>query len=449
MRFIRQHWTWFLVLFGTIGYGITVAIFHPGYMSTDSLNQLEQVIGTRAIDDWHPPVMVAVWKVLVWLTHDIASMLMFQLLLLWSALTIMAVLISRSRAPRWLSILPIVVGLMPFTLAISGVIWKDCQMAFALLLATVGIVWITYSSKESRLARYSVAGAVLLLMVYALLLRYNAFVAIVPLIYVLCRVMKLSWLRSIAVFVGFVVLSVLLSTLITASMNAKKTHPVSAVMIDDIANILTVGELRSQPVSDFLKDNLIEARQQCQKRDPMLNVSGWCMTSDLRLNITSNYYDELSNLWLRTILTHKGEYIAFKTWMTSWFLSSPQSAAYYWQRGINKNELSLEVPDKFYGHATETYVKNFGYEHFSFLYKPWFWLIANVVLLTVALKKFKRRTFTTLVVALNLSSLLYIISYIPVVIGSDYRYIYWPVLATVMSFIIFLWKGQKQRKTRQ
>lgn len=43
----------------------TVLVFAPGFLSPDSLDQLQQAEGSRPLTDWHPPVLSLVWRALI------------------------------------------------------------------------------------------------------------------------------------------------------------------------------------------------------------------------------------------------------------------------------------------------------------------------------------------------------------------------------------------------
>ena len=165
-----------LVLIGAclIGAALTAAAYWPGFMTWDAIRQYDQAL-SGAFDDWHPPMMEWVWRrfAAVWLGP--APMLVLQLALEWSGLALLGGWALRSGRP-WVAAAVVACGFMPFALALTGEVLKDCLMAGALLGATGLLAWQDRSTRPGLLA---IGGIALLL--FAATLRFNAFLATVPL----------------------------------------------------------------------------------------------------------------------------------------------------------------------------------------------------------------------------------------------------------------------------
>src|SRR5919112_2723874 len=58
-------WTGLLVVLGVGLYALDVVAVYPGYLSFDSVQQLGQALDPSTTTDWHPPVMTAVWGLLL------------------------------------------------------------------------------------------------------------------------------------------------------------------------------------------------------------------------------------------------------------------------------------------------------------------------------------------------------------------------------------------------
>ncbi|MFX6118535.1 hypothetical protein ABTE85_19965, partial [Acinetobacter baumannii] len=52
------------ILIGGAGLLLTLAAFSPGIMTWDSIRQYDQALSGK-FDDWHPPAMEGLWRVLV------------------------------------------------------------------------------------------------------------------------------------------------------------------------------------------------------------------------------------------------------------------------------------------------------------------------------------------------------------------------------------------------
>ena len=128
--------------------------------------------------------------------------------------------------------------LLPNVVNVVGVIWKDVQMAFSLTLAVI-LIWFVISIKKplGRTAKYGIVGLALLLILYAGMLRHNALFAVLPILFVLPRLFT----KRLPVWSGFacVIIGLVVTIGATAVINqpSEKTHPITAVQLDDIVHI--------------------------------------------------------------------------------------------------------------------------------------------------------------------------------------------------------------------
>src|SRR5204863_4843679 len=108
------------------GWLLFVVYSYPGYMSTDSVDQLLQARGANEIHDWYPPVMAVMWRVTDAIVAGPFPMLVIQSC---AFLLGLAALLRHVLAPRRAAIVAAVVLLLPPVLTPMAVIWKDSQMA--------------------------------------------------------------------------------------------------------------------------------------------------------------------------------------------------------------------------------------------------------------------------------------------------------------------------------
>lgn len=422
-----------LAIVGFVLFTINAAIFYPGYMSNDSLYQLSQAEGLRQVDDWHPPVMALVWRTLITLTGHVFAMLLFQLGLLWLSLVSLSFYVFKLTRKMKLALIPLFLGFLPFILNISGVIWKDCQMTFSLLLAVVFVILIKESRQLRPLIKYTIMGLIVLLLIYASMIRYNALLAALPIMYLAIHyTTKLTVWREFTGVLVMVVLvlgsSVFINNIV---MHAKQVHPVVGVMSDDILNSISKSDIAKMNIDAATKQLLTMGMRRCHDDIQLNTVSNCLLKKGDEVYVVSSHYESLKKAWIYTLLHRPWSYIGFRLEAFARFLFAPDKYAYYWHNGIKENRIGQSVKFKELGGMTETYVKSFGYRLFSFFYQPWFWLTAGVVSLYLSrgIKKYK-----AIVLALGVSAIIYILSYAPVVIGTDYRYIYWSVVATLLAY---------------
>lgn len=183
--------------------GTTAFAYRPGLMTWDAVRQYDQATSGR-FDDWHPPAMEWLWRHLIPLHAGPGPMLALQLMLFWGGILLLAFWAVR-RDQRGLAAGIVACGMMPLAMALMGAVLKDCLMAGALLCATGLLAW-----RNELGGRRSVVFAAmgLLLILAAATLRFNAFLAGLPLMVTLLPVaMRQTRLRlTIAAAIAAIVL---------------------------------------------------------------------------------------------------------------------------------------------------------------------------------------------------------------------------------------------------
>ncbi|MEG8039864.1 hypothetical protein QP166_11130 [Sphingomonas sp. LR60] len=162
------------------------------------MRQYEQVVSGQ-LDDWHPPIMVWLWRALLPLGQDAAPLLTVQLAGYWFGLALIADALAetgRSRA-GWAIL---ATGLLPPLLGWQGVVLKDAQLVGASLAATGLIARHRLRTTPVPLASGAAAA---LLFGYALLVRANAVFALAPLIVALLLLRRpAAQLAAMLVIIG-------------------------------------------------------------------------------------------------------------------------------------------------------------------------------------------------------------------------------------------------------
>ena len=431
---LRRRWILCLCIVGLLGFLINALTFYPGYMSNDTITQLRQALGIEQPDNMLPLAMVGVWRILIKFTHHVSSMMLFQLSLFWLSLSLLSVYIYRETKDMKKSLLPFTIGILPFILNISGVVWKDNQMAFSLLLACVGVLYFKYV--HTRGARIALLSMSLILMIYAALVRYNAIVAIVPLMYLAVSESGLFKKRhfKILVTMGTVGATVIGFSAIGFVMNANRGNPTAFVMIDDIANVTTMPLINSSNASGEFKSGIKKIKECAAIKGSLVNNYWICSGESQREKLQRDFFPDLKSLWVNTIFTHPLDYVLFKLQAFESFLLPREGSYYVWQNGIESNDLGQSVKNERLGAMTDMYVNDFGYKYFKFMYEPWFWLVVCGMLSGYVLKKKTNVTIITLVS----SAILYIFSYLPTGATVDYRFIYWSVIACLVAIVLLV-----------
>ncbi len=429
-----------LIAIAIIGFLISLVFFYPGYRSPDSEWQLCQALSQCDMDSWHPISMTVVWKVLLRVAGGfVPMMLILQLLMFWAGALLFSLWVWQ-RTRKWqLAILPLALGFLPNVLNIIGVIWKDVQMASALLLAT-GLVINTYNSKKTWLRT---VGAVVsfMLLAYATSVRTNAIFAILPLIvlFVFSYNKPPKLFQKVLTIVLIVVALMSVNPLLNVIFKPQHGPSASTMYAYDIVNILPASRI-AEEAPEQIRPTLLALSKCSIENNQRTNLVFWNCISQNEV-ISSFGGDGLSVLksyWLSTIKSYPLQYISQKieTYMQFIFSDDGQSV---WSNGGGvfsqggsysryNSSISRSLRSVVYG-----YTMDFGYKYFSFIYKPWFWLLAALTLMIYAKRLKEYRLWVYLLCA---SAIMYILSYAPGSLTSDYRYIYWSVVSVLIAGIV-------------
>ena len=398
-------------------------VFYPGYMSPDSISHLEQATGVAHLTDWHPPVMTRLWGLLIGVTGHISSMLIFQLVLLVAAMFMMSILVYRHTRNRAWALSVYIIILLPNIVNIAGVIWKDVQMAFSLTLAVL-LIWFIVSSKKplGRVATYGIVGLALLLIIYAGMLRYNALFAVLPILCVLPSLLIKRppvWSGLACIAAGLVVT---IGVTIVINQPSEKTHPITAVQLDDIVHVANLDGEHHGRWSMYKK-----IHDTCRDKTKDIMNSTASQREALK-----NEHQGVFNDWLSTIIRHPIRYASYRLATFSIFLFPQPERMYIFQPGIEQNQVGAAVKNEYATSGLAAYVKGGAQANIPLIFQPWLYLAVLVFIYYKSgrIREQVQRRFTR---AVALSGLIYIVAYFPMAVAVDYRYIYWSVFATMVS----------------
>lgn len=407
---------------------LLVIVFYPGYMSPDSISHLEQATGVSHLTDWHPPVMTRLWGVLIGVTSHISSMLIFQLALIVAAMFMLSIIVYRHTRNRAWAFSVYGILLLPNVVNIAGVIWKDVQMAFSLTLAVI-LIWFVISSKKplGRTAKYGIVGLALLLILYAGMLRHNALFAVLPILFVLPSLFTKRppmWSGLASVIIGLVVT---IGATIVINQPSEKTHPITAVQLDDIVHVANLDGEHHGRWSMYKK---IHGTCRDKTKD-IMNSYIICTTASQR-EALKNEHQGVFNDWLSTIIRHPIRYASYRLATFSIFLFPQPERMYIFQPGIEQNQIGAAIKNEYATSGLAAYVKGGAQANIPLIFQPWLY-VAVLVFIYYTSRRIREQVQRRFIRAVALSGLVYIVAYFPMAVAVDYRYIYWSVFATILS----------------
>ena len=267
-------------------------LFWPGYMSPDSISQLNQGL-TGNYSDHHPPMMSFCWKTFNYIYAGPQVYLIFHLSLLFFSLCILQTIAKQT----WLKIAIALIPLTPNIVAYSGALWKDVGFAYSFLLA--GVI-LTKANVASQRLTYPKIIIISLLLIYGVGVKHQAQFVLPVMGFWLGLILADTKLNFKAVFIGvattiFVLLSVTIfnKTLVPVE---KEQHSWQMVKLYDLAGISIRVEKNLFP--DFVTSQDIFSMESVKKiyspeRVDEL-IKGWYESAPLTL---ANNEEERNLLW--------------------------------------------------------------------------------------------------------------------------------------------------------
>ena len=425
--------------------GLLFVTFYPGGMSIDSYTQLSQARGGH-LGDWHPPFMAWMWGGLDSILRGSILMLVAQLgLFLFALQSIAGVVVGGSGTGRsWFVLLSMWVT--PVS-GIVGVVWKDVWTSCLLLVGAACCLLIGGVEQKTRHLRTFFLGTLAFL--GALLFRQNAVFAVIPLLAYGVWALRGSHrsMRSALEAVAIGALCTIVLSAVSAGVNRTLTvhreYPLQSILIFDVAGV-SVASNRS----DFLGGasatipDVVRGRSTVEVATlraayfpstwtPLVFVEG----SPLAVSRSASQVDALAAIWWRAVREEPQAYLAHragvfcevigaherKLFAPVYFGMPRDSPDYAGVRRLFPAELEAVSP------VQEALRSGFEWSAEFVIYRPWLWLLLNLLLIAVAAGLSRRRAG---MVALGFSGLLYELALFFIAPSADYRYSHWLVLST-------------------
>jgi hypothetical protein len=215
-------------------------------------------------------------------------------------------------------------------------------------------------------------------------------------------------------------------------LGASRSHPSKYMLVDDLFHLSLVRN------RSLLPGVSLEHIQECAARDfggSRLVGRAACLVREKGYRADDPAYAQLAGPWLAAILASPGDYIRFRLAAFGYLLRSPDVAPFYiWHPGIDDNGMGIIQRHNGLTVLAERLVKQTAAVA-PFVFKPYFWLWVGLMLLLFTLAV-KPNAYTAIQQALLVSSILYVLGYLPLTPRADLRYVYWSVLATNLAGIL-------------
>lgn len=437
-------WPWCLAaVAAACGYAVAT-VFHPGYLSADSNTQLWQALGDEPVNDWHPPVMALAWRIIIRITGDFSSMAALQAAMLWGTLWVLARLVWKKTGSRGLSLAVLAVGFAPHIMNLTGVVWKDVHLAYALLAVFAIALTVRELPPDRVRTRWALLVLGALFLAYAALVRKNGIPAVIPVFALLVLAAwpapsRRRWLAASGVFVALVLAG---SAGVSAATAPLATRVYAVIPVDDLVHVLTPAQVRSAAeqagANADLRDRLVTTAVNCQKRNITSDAYLQCFPHHRPFDVTylNHRADVVVRMWTQQMPRHWKGYAEYRVRVFSKLLF--RSNQVFWN-GTHVNagarlhpEVQKEPLNDTLRAALQNYVTGSARD-LPMLFQGWFWLAVSLVLV---LRRRWAGPYSRELRLLGGSSLLYILAYLPTAPESNYRYVYWPALSGTVALTL-------------
>ena len=441
----RRRWIGYAICLA--GFVLTFAAFSPGMMSPDSIASLNEG-RSGIIYDQNSPLMSFIWGLLDQILEGPVLMFTLQIAIYWTAVACLWEAVYRESF--LLALGAVAAAFLPHMLSQLPVIWKDVGMAVTLFLA----VALIYVARKKR-SRIALAISPLFLF-YAFSARLNAVTAVLPIAiwsgFVATSVFDLgrSWIGSTTIGVAYFCLLILAALgaqwIITGG---RTSYPFQYVMLYDLAAIsLATGEPR---VPSYVAEDENFSMEKLRQNYAPTTVGGLVyneQAADGRAPMTfsedPNDIAELRSTWRQQVFSEPLAYLAHRASVFAQLIGLRRSVSLqYWDLELTRNPSEYPIERNPANRILTGYLGAFRRPVTqSFFFRAIVWILAGVFLLYRAMRS-KFSGDWAFVSVLAASSLLYIFAYFIVAPAADFRYIYWPAIASTVAVVFGIYLLRK------
>jgi hypothetical protein len=405
------------------------ALFWPGVATYDTVAQYEQVLSGK-VDDWHPPAMVRLWQLLRSLGEGTAPLFVLQVALYAAGFALIVAALVRDG--RWRAAMAAaIVAPSPLMLGWQMVVLKDTQM-LAALVAAVGIVG--HYRLANRRIPVVAAGAAVLLIAYASLVRANAIFATAPLAVMLLPTKERPLLASSLALGGVAALIALTPVISHDLFRAQPSDVAKSEPLFDLAGIAVRSP--SGAPSPFPPAERAEIiRRHCVKAFFWDSLSDPAGCGDVTKRLLHWPADRLYFTLAREAATHPLAYAEQRLshWNSTERWLVPPGLPDAGPPDENEpNAIGLTGPESDW--AT-TWQDGAATEAGTPLGWPILWTSIAALLLPVAWRR-RADPVAGLALALVVSAVALELSFLAISIASDLRYHLWPMTASALALVI-------------
>ena len=412
----------------------TAALIHlaaawPGILVWDSIRQYSQALSGH-YDDWHPPAINWLWRQASRALSGPAPLLLLQIAFYWGGFGLLARAALRHGRPLLAAVI-IVIAFMPIWLVLAGTILKDSLMAGSLLMAA-GL--LAGGDAIGGVRRF----AILLLLVVASALRFNAVAAVIPLGLAALPGPATNGRLRTAVSAGVIALASLsIIPIANRLLEARSTGVEQSLIVYDLAGITRFSRTSAFPPLPGVR-NPVSVNDKCYDPVSWDRYAWWgprpCVIQfdAVRASFARQRIDP-RRWWLRQVMAHPAAYAEHRLahYRRNIRLAVGDELLPGLSFQSDPNPWGFSVSPNALARATERVAARL-------LANPAGWPVTWIVFGIIALIVWPRGRIGGIARPLLASGLLYAGSFLPLSVASEVRYHLWTMIAIAIGGVFAL-----------
>jgi len=409
-----------------LGFGITLWVFYPGVMTYDA-RYVYGDIWRHSLGDWQSPVMGVLWGLVDPIAPGSGSIFLVTAAVYWLGFWTLAFALLRRSFAR--ALLLLLLALMSPAFVLLGVIWRDILFGAAWLLAAALCFSVAERKGGWRLAAQAIA---LGLIVFGVLLRQNAVIAAPLLAAYTIWPERFHWKR-VAIFylpaaLGFYLL---IPAVYYGLLDAKRQNPLHSILVYDLGGVTHFARENQFPTT-WTPEQTEKLTSSCY-RPTEWNIYWTYEPCDFvmqKLEAEKLFGSPaLPKAWVAAVTSHPLAYLQHRFSFFDNFLWGGENVA-LWPRELDdpKQLIYQDRP------AFQALVSIHDALKPTVIFRAGTWLAVSLFLALLAWRR-RDEPVGAFMLCVCGSGAIYMLTFLPVGVASDFRYAYWAVLASLAGLV--------------
>ncbi len=419
-----------VAVFALLGFGFTLHASYPGYLNPDSVYQIKQALGLIPYDDWHSPWVAFLMAAILKVIPNPFGYVVLVNVLIWGSFALLAIGLRPALGVG--SGLLVTVPFLPGMYNFLGHVHVDALLA-AWLTGSVAAAFLARSPRLSAACRTGFRILANVLVVAAFLTRINAVFGLIPLLLYAnaARGTKKNLILCCALLIA-------MPLLYKAGNAAMEVKPAGAVDGMKTYNLLGISYYEGENLfpgewNAFESQHIVESCYTPLQWDvAWLGACGFIYQGLKRQRLWGT--PALTRAWLKAVTAHPVAYFRILDASFRQSMFDPNSRTMPFQE---KNPWGWRVADdpprpttRWARAYTESRVNTqFG--------RPWVFVLLSIATVFLVIFSPLRGSRTgSLALAVTMSGLVYLLTYFPISVSSEYRYFYWSGFAAYTGALV-------------